>query len=234
MEDMVHRNPGDTSTLTAMEQPFSVARAWVAAEGEPDGGALGGELGGGSTAGTGPSFTRVVIGDLKPDVLRQIMDGEQGGHVCQVRGGRGKGGSWAGVAGWLTCRPAGHDGQQVWILQGLCAVCMTACLGLVSQQSRCMSTQPLDLVSSCMHCTCAADAGAGALVPLLPARRAGQPRRRRRQEGAAAERRALPRHPAALPGVQLWQGRVVRAAHQSAEACKLLGGPQLQQLWPPC
>ncbi|PRW58303.1 Structural maintenance of chromosomes flexible hinge domain-containing 1 [Chlorella sorokiniana] len=83
VEDMVHRNPGDPSTLTAMEQPFSMARAWVAAEGEPDGGALGDALGGDGTAGTGPSFTRVVIGDLKPDVLRQIMDGEQGGHVCQ-------------------------------------------------------------------------------------------------------------------------------------------------------
>lgn len=91
VEDMVHRNPGDTSTLTAMEQPFSVARAWVAAEGEPDGGALGGD----GTAGTGPSFTRVVIGDLKPDVLRQIMDGEQGGHVCQVRG-QGVGGAGHG------------------------------------------------------------------------------------------------------------------------------------------
>ena len=89
VEDMVHRNPGDPSTLTAMEQPFSVARAWVAAEGEPDGGALGGALGGDGTAG---SFTRVVIGDLKPDVLRQIMDGEQGGHVCQV----GMGTVWAG------------------------------------------------------------------------------------------------------------------------------------------
>lgn len=84
MEDMVHRNPGDSSTLTAMEQPFSMARAWVAAEGEPDGGVLDGAPGGAD--GTGPSFTRVVIGDLKPDVLRQIMDGEQGGHVCQVRG----------------------------------------------------------------------------------------------------------------------------------------------------
>lgn len=79
MEDMVHRNPADASTLSPMEQPFSVARSWVAAE---EGGEASGQ---GTEAGGGPSFTRVVIGDLKPDVLRQIMDDEQGTHICQVR-----------------------------------------------------------------------------------------------------------------------------------------------------
>ena len=70
---MVHRNPGDTSTLAPMEVPFSTTRAWVAAEqGEDDSG-----------AGSG-SFTRVVIGDLKPDVLRQLMDDEEGTRIGQV------------------------------------------------------------------------------------------------------------------------------------------------------
>jgi hypothetical protein len=75
-EDMVHRNPADPSTLSPAEQPFSAAHAWVAAEGEEGGG-----------GGAGPSFTRVVIGDLKPDVLRQLMDDERGAHVCQVLNG---------------------------------------------------------------------------------------------------------------------------------------------------
>jgi len=92
VEDMVHRNPADPSTLSPAEQPFSVARAWVAAEGEEAGAAW--EAGGG----TGPSFTRVVIGDLKPDVLRQIMDDEQGTHICQVGGG---------AAGQGLCRQHG-------------------------------------------------------------------------------------------------------------------------------
>jgi hypothetical protein len=88
VEDMVHRNPADPSTLSPAEQPFSVARTWVAAEDE--------EAGAGG--GTGPSFTRVVIGDLKPDVLRQIMDDEQGTHICQVGGG---------AAGQGLCRQHG-------------------------------------------------------------------------------------------------------------------------------
>lgn len=81
---------------------FSVARAWVGAEGEPEpeaaadgsegdglGGMGGGSLAGASVPGTGPSFTRVVIGDLKPEVLRQMMDDEQGSHICQVGRARG-------------------------------------------------------------------------------------------------------------------------------------------------
>jgi hypothetical protein len=72
-EDMVHRNPADASTLSTTEHPFSVAHAWVAAEGEDV-----------DEGGAGPTFTRVVIGDLKPDVLRQIMDDEQGTYICQV------------------------------------------------------------------------------------------------------------------------------------------------------
>ncbi|KAL4443930.1 hypothetical protein ABPG75_011667 [Micractinium tetrahymenae] len=77
VEDMVHRNPADPSTLAPMEQPFAAARSWVAGEGEAEDGGEGG------AGGAGPSFTRVVIGDLKPDVLRQIMDDEAGSHICQ-------------------------------------------------------------------------------------------------------------------------------------------------------
>ncbi len=79
VEDMVHRNPCDPSTLAPMERPFAVARSWLAGEGEPEDSEEAG-----SSSGTGASFTRVVIGDLKLDVLRQIMDDEAGTHICQV------------------------------------------------------------------------------------------------------------------------------------------------------
>ena len=77
VEEMVHRNPGDASTLAPMEQPFSVTRAWVAGEAEQTGAA------GAASSG----FTRVVIGDLKPDVLRQIMKDGEGARAAQA--GRG-------------------------------------------------------------------------------------------------------------------------------------------------
>jgi hypothetical protein len=32
VEDMVHRQPGDSSTLSEMERPFGVARTWLDAE----------------------------------------------------------------------------------------------------------------------------------------------------------------------------------------------------------
>eukprot|EP00887_Chlorella_sp_A99_P005757 scaffold1.g5757.t1 len=69
VEDMVHRNPGDASTLAPHEQPFAATRAWVAGEAD--------------VSSAGGSFTRVVVGDLKPDVLRQIMDDEKGAVICQ-------------------------------------------------------------------------------------------------------------------------------------------------------
>lgn len=85
--DMVHRNPGDASTLSPMEHPFSVTRSWVASEagagagtGEGEGdGAVGGE----ANDGLGRSFTRVLIGDLKPDIMELIMGEEAGSRICQ-------------------------------------------------------------------------------------------------------------------------------------------------------
>jgi structural maintenance of chromosomes flexible hinge domain-containing protein 1 len=65
-EDMVHRNPGDHSTANAIEQAFPAAREWVRAEVEP------GE----------ESFTRVIIGDLKADVIDQLVSDDEGAHIC--------------------------------------------------------------------------------------------------------------------------------------------------------
>lgn len=66
--DMVHRNAGDASTLAAMELPFAVTRDWVRAE---------------AAAGDAESFTRVIVGDLKPDVLQQLAHDDQGLHICR-------------------------------------------------------------------------------------------------------------------------------------------------------
>lgn len=75
---MLHRNPGDASTLSPVEQPFGAAAAWVQAEAE-------------ALAAGEASFTRVLIGDLKPEVLRLIMEDEGGTHICQVRGSSARG-----------------------------------------------------------------------------------------------------------------------------------------------
>lgn len=70
-EDMVHRNPGDDSTLAPMERAFPAAGDWARAEAAP---------------GAPTAFTRVVIGDLKPDVLAQLARDEGGQALCRELG----------------------------------------------------------------------------------------------------------------------------------------------------
>ena len=73
-EDLVHRRPGDDTTLVRMEQPFPITRQWVQQEAAaPGGGGPGGDH----------SFTRVVIGELKADVLQQVADADKGAQVCR-------------------------------------------------------------------------------------------------------------------------------------------------------
>jgi hypothetical protein len=70
-EDMIHRNPGDASTLSPMETPFSAAtQAWMEAETDVNNS-------------NSTSFTRVIIGDVKPDILKQMMGGERATTVCR-------------------------------------------------------------------------------------------------------------------------------------------------------
>ncbi|KAK9820414.1 hypothetical protein WJX72_010046 [[Myrmecia] bisecta] len=65
-EDILHRCPGSASTITPIEQPFAMVQDWVAAESEAEVG-----------------FTRVVVGQLKPDIMEQIADAEQAQQVCR-------------------------------------------------------------------------------------------------------------------------------------------------------
>lgn len=73
---MVHRAPGDSNSLSAVEKRFgAVAEGWVgeetaagAAQAVPD---------------EQSSFTRVVIGDLKREVLQQVVEDEGGGGICR-------------------------------------------------------------------------------------------------------------------------------------------------------
>lgn len=69
-EDMVHRNPGDTSTLGTMEARFPVTHSWVHEEVKLN------------AAGPTSGFTRVMIGDLKPQILRQLADDQGGAKIC--------------------------------------------------------------------------------------------------------------------------------------------------------
>ena len=70
-EDMLHRNPGDESTLSKMEMPFAASRSWLREETQNE------------ACGEGGSFTRVVVGDLKPDILQQLADDTGGAHICR-------------------------------------------------------------------------------------------------------------------------------------------------------
>lgn len=68
---MVHRRPGDESTLEPWEARFPATQAWVREERE---------------AGAAASFTRVLISGVKPDVLAQMAKEAEGARICRVRG----------------------------------------------------------------------------------------------------------------------------------------------------
>ncbi len=65
----MHRSPGDASTLTAIETAFQpLAQSWVAAEAE---------------AGGAGSFTRVMVGQVKQNILGQIADEAGMQQLCR-------------------------------------------------------------------------------------------------------------------------------------------------------
>lgn len=64
-EDLVHRQPGVTETLTASEAAFPVTRKWLADE-------VDGVCGETGAIHSPTSFTRIIIGDLKPGILKEV------------------------------------------------------------------------------------------------------------------------------------------------------------------
>ena len=83
----MHRRPGDDSTLSQMEQAFHITQQWVQAEVQAPAGGHEGQGTESDAGGDGHSFTRVVISELKPDVLQQLADAEKGAQVCRWVGG---------------------------------------------------------------------------------------------------------------------------------------------------
>ncbi|KAG2443092.1 hypothetical protein HYH02_009506 [Chlamydomonas schloesseri] len=90
-EDMVHRQPGDNSTLSQQEAAFGVTRIWIAEE-VTSAAACSGAAGPSGPASSPsssapandfPSFTRVTITDLRPDVLALMADADSGAAVCR-------------------------------------------------------------------------------------------------------------------------------------------------------
>ena len=83
-EDLVHRLPGDPSTLSAAEAQFAAPQQWVADETQQPSIQPSDNVADSQQSGSaGLSFTRVVIADLKPEVLQQIADPAKYEQVCR-------------------------------------------------------------------------------------------------------------------------------------------------------
>lgn len=81
----MHRMPGDVSTLSSIETQFPVAHTWVANE-QPHSPSQRHRVADSQQALPSPeghSFTRVIIADLKPEVLSQIADATRYEQVCR-------------------------------------------------------------------------------------------------------------------------------------------------------
>ena len=136
-EDLVHRMPGDASTLGQFEAGYPVAKAWIGEEQARQ-----------ESAASDPaqdSFTRVVVGELKPEVLHHIGNASGREQLCRLV-----------KTVSFTVRPA--DGQCNSHASHVSSrlMCVSCCQRLVVSESvrSALSQEP------------------GALVPLLPAWRA--------------------------------------------------------------
>lgn len=88
--DLVHRLPGDPSTMSPVERTFSKCADWVARElqqlpqpQDPSSQLVAESPQDSQAPPPGSSFTRVVIADLKPEVLQQISDADRYATVCR-------------------------------------------------------------------------------------------------------------------------------------------------------
>ena len=88
--NLIHRAPGDVTSLSPTEQLFPVCADWVATElpQRPQASATSSQAVAESpqlsqAPPQGNSFTRVVVADLRPEVLQQISDSEQYETVCR-------------------------------------------------------------------------------------------------------------------------------------------------------
>ena len=88
--DLVHRLPGDPSTMSPVERTFSKCVDWVARElqhppqsQDPSSQLVAESPQASQAQAPGSSFTRVVVADLKPEVLQQISDADRYATVCR-------------------------------------------------------------------------------------------------------------------------------------------------------
>lgn len=82
-EDLVHRMPGDASTLSPIEAQFPVAHTWVHDEHQQSPSQRHRVADSQQALPECHSFTRVIIADLKPEVLQQIADATRYEQVCR-------------------------------------------------------------------------------------------------------------------------------------------------------
>ena len=93
-EDLVHRLPADPSTLSPLEKEFEgLTRSWVDAEAHSGARTCPDVLGRGQedevidlSSGGSFSFTRVMIGNVKPGVLKEIAEDFGGQELCRCGG----------------------------------------------------------------------------------------------------------------------------------------------------
>ena len=74
-EDLVHRMPGDASTLGQFEAGYPAAKAWIGEEQARQESA--------ASCPAQDSFTRVVVGELKPEVLHHIGNASGREQLCR-------------------------------------------------------------------------------------------------------------------------------------------------------
>ena len=174
----MHRMPADTSTMSSIEKAFEpLARGWVEAEAHsdaracPDAGPIRDqemevlEVDPPGSTEVGSSFTPVLIGNVKPEVLRQIAEDLDGLQLCRC--------TPETLALHPRCNMLHAHGTaaccgirkyaQIFSSVSYCSDCLCLCCERLEDDSPACRCR----VSCCVQ-------GHQAPVPLLPARTFGQ------------------------------------------------------------